>query len=344
MKVSVIIPVYNAASYVGQAVESALAQSETAEVILIEDGSKDDSLAVCMMLAEKFDGVRLLRHQGGKNRGAGASRNLGIKHSHYDYVAFLDADDYYLPTRFLRAKQIFMSDPVCDGVYEALGITFEDIQVRANWLASNMGTGLTTMTLEVPPDELFEKLIAGKSGYFSLDCLVIKRSILAISGLMNEKLLLHQDSDFILRLAVVARLMPGRLNDPVAIRRVHGNNRISAPLSHNKIYKNRIKMWKATFGWLREHKHFTKSKIIFDHMLQYCMNCKPLLWPIGNKFPTEIRQFIRLVFFSFEYPKIVLIFDYWKTLFSIPVWVVIKRNFRKILKLDLENKTYIDKV
>ena len=79
MEVSVIIPVYNAAAYVGQAVRSALEQPETREVILIEDGSQDTSLQVCRELEGAFDSVRLLRHPDGKNLGAGASRNLGIR-------------------------------------------------------------------------------------------------------------------------------------------------------------------------------------------------------------------------------------------------------------------------
>jgi len=53
--VSIIIPVYNAANYVTQAVESTLTQPETAEIILIEDGSSDGSLQVCQDLAQKYE-------------------------------------------------------------------------------------------------------------------------------------------------------------------------------------------------------------------------------------------------------------------------------------------------
>lgn len=76
MKVSVVIPVYNAAPFVRDAVESALAQPETGEVILVEDGSLDDSLTVCRALAAENDRVKLYRHPNGENCGAGASRFL----------------------------------------------------------------------------------------------------------------------------------------------------------------------------------------------------------------------------------------------------------------------------
>ena len=100
MTVSVVIPVYQAAAFVEQAVESALAQPETGEVLLVEDGSGDGSLAECERLAAGDGRVRLLRHPNGENRGAGASRNLGIEQSTCPLVAFLDADDYYLLGRF----------------------------------------------------------------------------------------------------------------------------------------------------------------------------------------------------------------------------------------------------
>ncbi len=100
MQVSIIIPVYNAAAYVREAVESALIQPETGEILLIEDNSPDDSLRICQELAAKYDKVKLLRHPNGENRGPGASRNLGMRNARSPILAFLDADDYYLPGRF----------------------------------------------------------------------------------------------------------------------------------------------------------------------------------------------------------------------------------------------------
>jgi glycosyltransferase involved in cell wall biosynthesis len=103
LRVDVIVPVYNAADYVRKAVESALARPETVEVILVEDGSTDESLAVCQELAAEYPTVRLYRHPNGENRGAGASRNLAISESTRGHIAFLDAD-YFLPCRFSGAR------------------------------------------------------------------------------------------------------------------------------------------------------------------------------------------------------------------------------------------------
>src|SRR5688572_18232560 len=106
-KVSVIIPVYNAEKYLRNAVESAVNLEEVGEILLIEDNSPDNALQVCLQLEKEYDKVKVHRHPNGENRGAGESRNLGIKKSSFDYIAFLDADDWYLSNRFKRCKEIF---------------------------------------------------------------------------------------------------------------------------------------------------------------------------------------------------------------------------------------------
>ncbi|NEQ55284.1 MAG: glycosyltransferase, partial [Leptolyngbya sp. SIO3F4] len=92
--VSVIIPLYNKASFVRRAVESILAQTITdLEVIVVDDGSTDNS----GVIVEGIDDSRLrLVHQ--ENQGPGAARNHGLALAKGDYVAFLDADDEWLPS------------------------------------------------------------------------------------------------------------------------------------------------------------------------------------------------------------------------------------------------------
>ena len=76
--VSVVIPVFNASSYVEESCLSALQQNEAAEVILVEDGSLDDSLLVCQKLVRLGPRVKLYQHEGNVNKGPSESRNLGV--------------------------------------------------------------------------------------------------------------------------------------------------------------------------------------------------------------------------------------------------------------------------
>lgn len=270
MQISVIIPVYNAAAYVTQAVESALAQPETAEVLLIEDGSPDNALEVCEELASKFEKVKLLRHPNGENRGAGASRNLGMRSAGEDFIAFLDADDYYLPNRFGQAALIIESDPLCEGVYEAVGMQVESGEGMERWQAAGKSTSqLQTMPPGIPPEELAEALIKGNNGYFQLNGLVIMKSILEKTGLMNESLGLHQDTEFILRVAFTARLLPGRLDTPVAVWRVHQANRISASRSLADQYRDRMRYWRSLYQWTKQNGTASQQQVVRAGIFSY---------------------------------------------------------------------------
>lgn len=93
--VSVIIPIYNGEKYIAQAVRSALLQPETAEVILIDGSSTDATERVCTELAQADARVIYVREE--TCTGAGAGRNAGVRLAKYDYVAFLDADDWWAP-------------------------------------------------------------------------------------------------------------------------------------------------------------------------------------------------------------------------------------------------------
>ncbi len=229
MKISVIIPVFNADGYLEQAVKSALIQPETAEVILIEDGSTDSSLAICEELERQSNKVRLLRHTGGGNRGAGPSRNLGILNAKYDYIAFLDADDFYLPGRFETASRIFAQNPRAEGVYGATGVHFETESARQAWLDSPLHKGqkITTMKELIPPDRLFHALASESGmGVFHTNAIVVRRSLFEKTGLFDEALSLHQDMVMWIKMAAMGNLVGGSISKPVARRRVHDNNRI----------------------------------------------------------------------------------------------------------------------
>lgn len=92
-RISVVIPLYNKAAYVERAIHSVLAQGDTVmEIVVVDDGSTDDSAARVEALGHPK--VRLIRQPNG---GPSSTRNRGIKETLGDFVAFLDADDVYLP-------------------------------------------------------------------------------------------------------------------------------------------------------------------------------------------------------------------------------------------------------
>src|SRR5437773_3781756 len=103
--VSVVIPTYNYARYLPEAIDSALAQTHAPlEVIVVDDGSTDDTPRV---LAVYGDRIRVIRQA---NRGPGAARNTGIAAARGEYVGFLDADDVWLPRKLELQMARFEAD------------------------------------------------------------------------------------------------------------------------------------------------------------------------------------------------------------------------------------------
>jgi len=327
-KVSVIIPVYNAARYVAQAVESALLQPETQEVMLVEDHSPDTSLDVCRELAQQYPQVHLLQHPGGVNRGAGPSRNLGIEKSNAPFIAFLDADDFYLPCRFARVRETFETDPTCDGAYEAVGIHFEEVAAQQRWLSSDMAqVRLTTLQNQVPADDLFRVLIKGGKGHIHLNGLVVKRTILEKSGVMNDDIAdtLHEDTDFILRLAAVGRLLPGEIQQPSSMRRVHNENRVSAPRPEKDVYRDHMRQRVATYRWLKRHGSREQRLLAFKRMLVELRQGQTSGIRKFEKLAPSCRKTMQLLGWIFSYPEVMSQKIFWYELGS-SMWGILRND------------------
>lgn len=251
MKISVIIPVYNAEKYITQAVESALQFEEVFEVILVEDKSPDQALEVCQKLAEIHPRVLLFQHPDKGNHGAGASRNLGMEKASGDFIAFLDADDYFLPNRFDAEKELF-KNPNVEGVYGAIGVHYYSEKAKEQYFPI-FGDRLTTVYKNHDPSEVFRGQLGmlGSFGLFSIDALTIRKSCInQLSPWMKTHLKLHQDTEFLFRLSYYFNLYPGILNEAVAIRGVHENNRITqVDAKKVKPAITRVLLWREVKKW-----------------------------------------------------------------------------------------------
>lgn len=221
-----IIPVYNAGPYVRKAVESALEQPETAEVLLVEDGSPDNSLEVCKEIDAEYEKVRLFTHENNANLGAGPTRNVGIENARFEYIAFLDADDFYLPDRFRAERRIFTEDPEADGVYGAAGY-WAYSKEASDFYFSDGYRELCTITKELTPLELFEAQIGFSISYgtIHLDTLTVSRDVFTRTTKFSS-IRLAQDVDFLWRLSYKCSLVGGSLETPVAMIGIHDRNRM----------------------------------------------------------------------------------------------------------------------
>ena len=259
MNISVIIPVYNAEAFLEKAVNSALIFEEVKEILLIEDCSTDNSLVVCNNLIKKDSRIKLLQHPDKGNHGAGATRNLGLEKASFEFIGFLDSDDYYLPNRF-DAEKIIFKNPKIDGVFGALGIEYLSEKGEQEFRDKFKDITLTTVKYEAEGKEVFRGLLNLTSRHFGtffhLNTLTIRKSTLLNSKLeFNKDLRVHQDSDFITKLAYHCYLKSGIIDKAIAIRGVHDDNRITKIKLYSKEYNQRqLLLWTSLYNWSKEVK------------------------------------------------------------------------------------------
>jgi len=210
MKFSVIMPAYNAEQYIAKAIESALNQTcPPHEIIVIDDGSTDGTVAV----AESFPSpVRVIRLA--ENMGVSVARNRGVQDSTGDWLAFLDADDWFLPEKLERQRQCALKNPQAVLLYTGFRIINID--------KSECGGRF------VPPNKLWPML--RYRCLFLLSSVVMRRDAFDAVGGFNPAHPAAQDWDLWLKLAVrysVKRF--AALPEPLAVyRRVAGSLSSSA--------------------------------------------------------------------------------------------------------------------
>src|ERR1700761_8602339 len=186
-RVTVVTPAYNVAQYIGEAVDSVLAQTFTDfEYLVVDDGSQDDSVEVVRAHAGHDPRFRLVP---GEHRGLSAVRNIGIKESRGQYIAYLDGDDRWHP-RFLE-RQVALIESLPSNV----GLVF----CRCRLMLEN-GTVIFYQWQRAGHYD-FDDFLVGNNPARCGSTLLIRRSCFDDVGSFDENLSSVEDLEMWLRLA-----------------------------------------------------------------------------------------------------------------------------------------------
>ena len=206
--VSVVIPAYNAAAYIPEALVSVFAQTFSSfEVIVVNDGSPDTP-ALETALKPFRDRIIYLKQE---NRGPSAARNLGIQRGRGEFVAFIDSDDIWLPEYLAEQMQLFVAKPAPDVVGADMS-TYGSADVHPTTLTTRPTSGQQNISLK---DLLLLDYVLLPSST------IARYSTLLDAGLFDETIVRGEDWDLWLRIAHKG----GRI---VAQRRVLGLRRVHA--------------------------------------------------------------------------------------------------------------------
>lgn len=219
MNISIIIPTYNDAGTIPQAISSALGQTVSVdEIIVVDDASTDDTEAVVRAFDD--DRIQYVKHD--RNQGGSAARNTGLERASGDYIAYLDADDEWLPRKLEKQLDVLESrsdDWVavhCDRAW--------DVSLRSK-VAFALSTIVGTKESNPPKeggDELIKEVLTLNLSTGASTLLVERETVEAIGG-FDPEFPRHQDWEFLIRVLQQGKL--AYVDEPLVIK--HGTGRPS---------------------------------------------------------------------------------------------------------------------
>jgi len=271
MLISVIVPAYNEQANLERCVTSVLSALPTdCEILVVDDGSSDGTVAVARRLEEQHPRVHLLRHPGNVNRGVAATRNLGLYHATGEFVAFIDADDFCLPTRFENSLRALRQRQDIDGVLVPVGVIFEG---DADEMARTYLPNVLDHDIGISPEDFAAATLQGRSR-FHISNLLFRKSLLLKSGVFNAKRKLgEEDTDLWLRMALSGRFGVVDESEPQIYYRRHiGNNWIP---NRNDVFRDLMVLGKV-LKWAKNSPYVSVSNIqkiqkAFSEKLFYCL-------------------------------------------------------------------------
>lgn len=197
--VSIIIPVYNAAAYLEECINSLNNQTwHNNEIIIIDDGSTDQSLTIANSYAN--DKIKVFTQL---NKGASAARNKGLQEAKGDYIQFLDADDLLSTDKIIAQVQLLQINP--DKVAVCNTIHFND---GDNHLNDQHISYKSTFLIDADPMYFLMNLWGGygnKGAMIQPNAWLTPRHIIDEAGLWNEELTVDDDGEFFCRVLLASK-------------------------------------------------------------------------------------------------------------------------------------------
>ena len=253
--VTIIIIFLNAADFLHESIESALAQTyKHWELLLIDDGSSDGSSEIAIGFASQNPlKIRYLEHKSHKNLGMSASRNLGIRNANGKYIAFLDADDVWLSGKLEYQVKIMESHPT-------VGMVYGSTLYWYSWTGKNEdrqrdhvpSLGVEVNRLIQPPG-LLSRHLSGQSAVPCTCSILVRREVIMRIGGFEESFHgMYEDQVFYAKVAVHEPIFVSDACLDRYRQHVSSNTAVAEAAGQSRLYRVNFLNWLA--GYLREYK------------------------------------------------------------------------------------------
>lgn len=234
--VSVIIPVYNGEKFIENAIVSVLNQKGVNfELIVIDDGSVDTTITV---VNKYSDQLKLIKKN---NEGVSKARNVGLKHAQGKYIAFLDADDVFLPGKLLKQVSALSSTDGAVLCHSNMG----NIDENGNLLDKPV----MQHEMDDPPESGYVLKNLFNWNFIFTSSVVVRRNVFSKAGGFNEQLSYAEDYELWLRISCYGKII--YLNEILLNYRIHENS------ASNKEHKMVIGRLLARDIFLKSNANYT---------------------------------------------------------------------------------------
>lgn len=280
--VSAVICFYNEEKFLEEAIASVIQQSYTNwELLLVDDGSTDDSVNIAKNYAAKYSGrIFYCEHENHSNRGLSASRNLGIRKANGSFVALLDADDTWLEAKLVTQVSIFQRNPEIGMVAEA-SLYWNDWNKSSGKPNVHIPVGIDPELIYEPYELMYYLYPLGEGAAPVPSGLMVKKEVFERCGFFEESFVkeysLYEDQAF--------------------LSKIYLQEKVYVSSACNNLYRQRPG---SIMTWVKEKGHYYNVREYFLKWLQNFLAEKKIK-------DDKLKRLLNKALFRYKYPKIFYI-------------------------------------
>ena len=176
MKISIITASYNYSKYIEEAINSVINQSyQDWELIIVDDGSSDNSVEIIKSFCEKDKRIMLLQHENCENKGLKETISLGVKHATGEWIAFLESDDFFASDNLLKKIEVIENHSNVVLIFNK--VKFVEQNSRKNLLIKNFEKIQKKLSVGVYPRNMFYDFYIDNM-ILTFSCVIVKANVL----------------------------------------------------------------------------------------------------------------------------------------------------------------------
>lgn len=268
--VSIVIPVYNVEKYLKECVDSAINQTyKNIEIILVDDGSKDNSGKICDEYKEKDERVIVIHKENG---GLSDARNCGMANANGEYIYFLDSDDYILENTISELLEKAIENSSDFVFFGATSFLDDDTSVKKTMSYDRKGDYGTSSG-----PEMINRLYNNGDFYTAIPLMFYRKSFIDKNNLEFYKGILHEDNLFSVQAFLAAEIVT-HLNKDFYQRRIRDESIMTTPFSKRNFLGYSICIQELIPYYLKAQKN-SAQELFLEKFLKERMN-----WTVNGYF------------------------------------------------------------